>query len=380
MIETGEIRESSVGAASKPLRVDRAKGIIYDVCILREQGNDEFPRATREKALPLIQGKRVYVDHGPPGALRAERSYRDALGMVVDPYERGDGVFAREFRFNPEHELAGQLCWDAENAPHLLGFSIYGDAQKRRRADGRKVVEAITKLDSCDLVTTPAHGGGIYESRRATMKVSELIESLKPTRPGASRALREMAASGIMSDAAEVPEPAAMPDGATEASDHEATFLNGVCDAICQVVRGKLSWDEKISQVSAYMKTARKHTGPEAEKKEKPGEKPDDKKAEESARVKTHEERAIREIARKGVTLTPVLEMAAQGCKSDEDVTRLVESLGAGNQQQRPGARSAAPQPEPDGKAGKEGVRESQTTPSPDEERKRRLAQKRALR
>ena len=74
----------------------------------------------------------------------------------------GEGLFA-DFHFNPKHALAEQLAWDAEHAPENVGFSHNVEARIARRAD-RVVVEAITRVQSVDLVADPATTRGLFES------------------------------------------------------------------------------------------------------------------------------------------------------------------------------------------------------------------------
>ena len=73
-----------------------------------------------------------------------------------------DGLFA-DFHFNPKHTLSEQLLWDAEHAPENVGFSHNVEARTARRGD-RVVVEAITRVQSVDLVADPATTRGLFES------------------------------------------------------------------------------------------------------------------------------------------------------------------------------------------------------------------------
>ena len=62
--------------------------------------------------------------------------------------------------------------------------------------------------------------------------------------------------------------------------------------------------------------------------------------AEESRRLETQ---TLREIARAGITLTPLVERAIAGCRTKAEATELVESLRGEQRPARPGARSAPP-------------------------------------
>ena len=73
------------------------------------------------------------------------------------------GLFA-DFHFNPKHALAEQLLWDAEHAPENVGFSHNVEARTARRGD-HVVVEAITRVQSVDLVADPATTRGLFEAQ-----------------------------------------------------------------------------------------------------------------------------------------------------------------------------------------------------------------------
>lgn len=385
----------------RPSQVDREGGVIRGVKLLGEESanapphNHVYPRATREKALGLFRDARVCLNHPTRAQSGETRPYQDGLGVVKDPREEGDGVYG-DFHFNPEHPLASQICWDAEHAPQHLGFSINGDGDKRRDG-GRTVVEAITGLSSIDLVSRPATTNGLFESRRRTVKkkVRDLIEALKTKRPGYSRALREMADAGIMSDAMEMEAPPdEAPAGVDEAGDHEATFVDGVKAAIGQVLDDEgMSWDEKIKQINAYLKTAKKHTDggettapvEEAEEEDEPdGDEVEESKKRPKAKGRKGKdtsltESALAQLAGKQVTLTPTVLLAVKGCRTAADVTSLVESLSAAPARERPGAKSATPQKEHSPSALKEGKAAAPPEDTP-EARARRVSEARRAR
>jgi hypothetical protein len=73
-----------------------------------------------------------------------------------------EGMFG-DFHFNPKHALAEQLIWDALHAPENVGFSHNVEARTSRQGE-RLAVEAITKVQSVDLVADPATTRGLFES------------------------------------------------------------------------------------------------------------------------------------------------------------------------------------------------------------------------
>ena len=146
------------------MRVDRQAGVIRGVKILgleSRNGRTYLPEALA-KAASLYEDAKVNVNHPKTGP-GAPRDYQDRIGAIQNVTTRPDGMFA-DFCFNPKHPLAEQLLWDAEHAPGNVGFSHNVEARTARRGD-RVVVEAITRVQSVDLVADPATTRGLFESR-----------------------------------------------------------------------------------------------------------------------------------------------------------------------------------------------------------------------
>jgi hypothetical protein len=68
--------------------------------------------------------------------------------------------------FNPKHSLSEQLVWDAQNASKNVGLSHNVLARVSRTGDDT-VVDAITKVQSIDLVADPATTSGLFEQAEA---------------------------------------------------------------------------------------------------------------------------------------------------------------------------------------------------------------------
>jgi len=147
------------------MRVDRQAGVIRGVKILGLQsrnGRAYLPQALA-RAAGLYEEAKVNVNH-PQGHPGGPRDYRDRMGVIRNVAVRtGEGLFA-DLHFNPKHALAEQLAWDAEHAPENVGFSHNVQARTRREGD-RVVVEAITRVQSVDLVADPATTRGLFEAR-----------------------------------------------------------------------------------------------------------------------------------------------------------------------------------------------------------------------
>jgi hypothetical protein len=162
-LPTTETLQEFAGWHAPTVRVDRAEGVIHGVKILGHRsrnGRTYLPEALAQAA-PLYEGAKVNLNH-PKGYAHQPRDYQDRIGSIHDVQLRdGEGLFAN-FHFNPKHALAEQLAWDAEHAPGNVGFSHHVQARTARRGE-ELVVEAITQVESVDLVADPATTRGLFE-------------------------------------------------------------------------------------------------------------------------------------------------------------------------------------------------------------------------
>jgi hypothetical protein len=150
-------------------RVDRPAGVIRGVKLLgleSRNGRSYLPEALAQ-AVPLYEDAKVHVNH-PKAAAAGPRDYQDRIGTVRNVAAQADGLFG-DFHFNPKHQLAEQLLWDAEHAPENVGFSHNVEARTTRRGD-RTVVEAIVRVTSVDLVADPATTRGLFEGQEDRLK------------------------------------------------------------------------------------------------------------------------------------------------------------------------------------------------------------------
>lgn len=178
-----EMLQEFVDSRGLAVRVDRQQGVIRGVKILgleSRNGRSYSPQALRE-AVALYEGAKVNVNH-PRGAPQGPRDYQDRIGVVRQiELREGAGLFG-DFFFNPKHPLAEQLVWDAEHAPENVGFSHNVQARISRQGE-RQVVEAITKVQSVDLVADPATTRGLFEQTHAPDLTTLTLEQLQLARP-----------------------------------------------------------------------------------------------------------------------------------------------------------------------------------------------------
>jgi hypothetical protein len=145
------------------LRVDAHAGVLRGVKLigLESQNGRRYRPHALAAAVSLYEGAKVNVNHPQHGPL-APRDYRDRLGVVRQvEFRPGEGLFGN-LHFNPKHALAEQLAWDAQHNPSNVGFSHNVLARLSREGE-HTVVEAITHVQSVDLVADPAATQGLFE-------------------------------------------------------------------------------------------------------------------------------------------------------------------------------------------------------------------------
>ena len=181
-------------------RVDRAAGVIRGVKILglHSRNGRQYLPAALAKAAALYEGAKVNVNH-PKGGPLAPRDYQERIGVIRGVALRADDGLYGDLHFNPKHQLAEQLLWDAEHAPENVGFSHNVQARTSRRdsASGAPglLVEEITRVQSVDLVADPATTRGLFEQSHAaadgnTGTLADLsLAQLRAARPDLVEAL-----------------------------------------------------------------------------------------------------------------------------------------------------------------------------------------------
>lgn len=158
-----ELLQEYVDSREQRLRVDRSSGVIRGVKLLglASRNGRRYREEALVNAVGLYEGAKVNINH-PKGHPLSPRDYQDRLGVVRGvEFRSGEGLFG-DLHFNPKHSLSEQLVWDAEHAPQNVGMSHNVLARTSRSGD-ETVVEAITKVQSIDLVADPATTNGLYE-------------------------------------------------------------------------------------------------------------------------------------------------------------------------------------------------------------------------
>ena len=189
------------------VRVDRQAGVIRGVKILglHSRNGRQYLPAALAKAASLYEGAKVNVNH-PKGGPLAPRDYQERIGVIRGVELRPDDGLYGDLHFNPKHQLAEQLLWDAEHAPENVGFSHNVQARTSRRDPGATglLVEEITRVQSVDLVADPATTRGLFEQSQAASAVAGssllpdvTLAQLRAARPDLVEALLQEQAATV---------------------------------------------------------------------------------------------------------------------------------------------------------------------------------------
>jgi len=157
--------ENSFGAVEN---IDESTRVIKNICIMgrKESANN---RVYSDKAIDSLvgfaNGAKCYINHISKEEIKQRsgvRDLRDWAGVLENTYRKGDGVFAdlkvRESYFDLFKDIATMK-------PQGIGHSI--DARVKAFTDDKTGMESIVdiaRLNSCDIVSSPAMTTNLFES------------------------------------------------------------------------------------------------------------------------------------------------------------------------------------------------------------------------
>lgn len=347
------------------LEVDAEKGVIRGVRILGLQSANQrdYLREAVTKAIPMYEGRQVNLNHGA----RANEpvSVERRIAWLENVKQEADGGLRGDLQYLKTHPWAPVLVEAAQRRPQLLGLS-HNASGRTRREGGREIVESIEAVHSVDLVADPATVSGLNEGKQMKRTVKQLIESLKASRPGYSRALKEMAEAGIMSPDASMDEPAPMGPDVTEPADHETALKQGFRGAIMAVLDDdSLDMKGKLAKIKEIMQAEEKLLGGSDKGTDTPPP-PDSGPADasESRRLKL-ENTGLTQLMEAGVTLTPVVKMGLKGCHTEADIKALVEAAKSAAPTTAAGSKARSSAPGQTGKGGTKSITEQKIPEEP---------------
>lgn len=322
-------------------RVDREAGVIRRVKILGWQSANGRAYLPEGVDPARYEGRVVNANHRRRGE---DRDVHDRLGRVTRVTKEPDGLYG-DLEYLRSHPLAGPLAEAAERMPGVFGLSH--TARGRDRAgSGGAVIEAVEEVYSVDLVGDPATVSGLYESRSHPVRkrIRDLIEALRGRRPGWSRGLREQAEAGVLSQDAEMEEPA---DVATpqEPADHEAALRAGFRAAVLAALDDEsLDLKAKLAKIKEILTAEEKMLGggKDTSTGTGTGDTPQESRRQPSEVDRLRLQLCARDLLTEArITPGRVLLKALDACASEQEVRDLIAAEQAAPT--TPGARSAAP-------------------------------------
>ena len=154
-------------------------------------------------ALQLFEGARAYVDH----AETAVRSVRDLAGVYRNPSIGPQGEVRATLRVSKAADWLWQLIAESvEEGSDLVGLSIDVSANTRQGEHNGtpcRLVERITRLHSCDVITR-ASAGGRFEKLAEADKQS-WWDQWEPVNERAAELAAQAAAAGLAVRASQMP-------------------------------------------------------------------------------------------------------------------------------------------------------------------------------
>lgn len=147
---------------------DCPEGVVPNVKILglKSRQNRRYLESAVRAAVPLYEGAPVYFDHDEAAAIQGKaRPFIHKFGCFKNVrFVPGDGLRG-DFHYNPAHLYADTFRGWLKSDPNEIGFSHDADGKTRSDpATGEVLVEALVRVRSVDLVSSPATTQGLFES------------------------------------------------------------------------------------------------------------------------------------------------------------------------------------------------------------------------
>ena len=165
-----------------PESVDREAGEIRNVKVLGfESANGRtYTREAVEKACRMYEGAKVKLDHPKKSSLGEDRSFTETFGVLEGCHCKDDGLYADKLRYKKSHPSAELVAESAENFSDTFGLShnVRGKTEVR---EGKTHVIEIERVESVDVVDSPATTNGLFESEQMTTKTLREIREALPS-------------------------------------------------------------------------------------------------------------------------------------------------------------------------------------------------------
>jgi hypothetical protein len=258
-----------IEALNTPDKVDRDAGVIHGVKVLgvhsRNKGGYDYSPEAMKTAATLYEGITVNTNHPDRSKPNATRKVEDGIGWLRNcRVVEGDGVYA-DLHVLKTHPFAQPLFEAAERNPAHLGLSHNADGASVTRG-GKRIVEAIERVRSVDLVGNPATNQTLFESEApVTTKTTTIKAIFESTTDPALKSKRvKLLEMDVMADVAEMPVEVPA-EGADSALSSDAATKAAFLEAIASIVNDdSLSWEETKTKVALLLDTMANIAGGDA--------------------------------------------------------------------------------------------------------------------
>lgn len=243
---------------------------------LESKRGRRYRRDAVAKAAHLYEGKAVYLDHPTPGEAGNPRTFLSKFGVIKNVrVDEHDGGLRGDLHYNPKHIAAPTFEGWLETDPTEIGFSHNAWCRFAEGGDTQEAVE-IVKVDSIDLVATPATTHGLFESDMPDpllpempaagdadaapcgldAAVSALLAAIvaDPALDQAAKRKKVLVALKLMDDATEEGAPPGAGDGDEDEGEEKAE--ESLVDVVSRLLDEKLT--KVIEAVSSTPTAARK--------------------------------------------------------------------------------------------------------------------------
>lgn len=234
----GETFQEAFNQALSEVEIDHDNLILKNVVVLGPVSTNrrKYSVETQQKALPLFEGIRAYVNHPKMNEMNEPRDMRDLVGEHKNIRMVGDRTVS-DLHLLDNATVRDVVLPVAESKPHLVGNSIVARGKMVKEKDGTDNVEEILAVRSVDIVTEPATTKSLFAEGRQLLSTEEdemelkslTLETLKKERPDLFEAVSAALTAELEAKTTREAEAKALKDEVTalkaKAAEQEAGIL-----------------------------------------------------------------------------------------------------------------------------------------------------------
>lgn len=263
----GETFQEAFEQALSEVEIDHDNLILKNVVILGPISTNKrkYSVETQQKALPLLEGIRAYVNHPRMNEMSEPRDMRDLVGEHKNVRVVGDRTVS-DLHLLDNAAVRDVVLPVAESKPHLIGNSIVARGKMVREKDGTDNVEEILAVRSVDIVTEPATTKSLFAEGKQLFSVEEemeleslTLETLKKKRPDLFEAVSAALTTELEAKNAREAEAKALKDKVSALEARVAEQEQGLLERDQKIATGELekAKAQKDASIEGLFKTAK---------------------------------------------------------------------------------------------------------------------------